>query len=216
MHMRMHIRCGEELSDLVVSMTETKFLLLGLILLLGGLAVIGHVSADMITVTLTASGKIEVQAGASGHNSLTFGGIGSGSILNVVISCTVFPTGASFSTNPSPLAGPFSDGDSFQLFVSTSPSTPPGTYPITCEVSSFTETGAIAPSFAVSPISLSNGAGSLGPNSISIQQQPPPTFYLIVDPAPAIPEYPLGLPILAIFMLVSYGLIRKRTSTKEF
>ena len=31
--------------------------------------------------------------------------------------------------------------------------------------------------------------------------------------APPIPEYPFGLPILAIFMIISYGLIRRRTST---
>ena len=30
-----------------------------------------------------------------------------------------------------------------------------------------------------------------------------------------IPEYPLGLPLLAIFMVISYGLIRRRTSTKK-
>ena len=196
-------------------MSKAKFLFLGLILLLGSLAAMGHVSAaDFITVTLTANGPIEVHAGASGHNLLTFGWVGTEHISNVVISCTGLPTGASFS--PSFLAGPFSSGDSFQLLVSTSPSTPPDTYPITCEAPFFDEaTDIIAPSFAVSPISSSNNAGSLGPNSISIPQQPTPTFYLIVDPAPAIPEYPLGLPILAIFMIISYGLIRRRTSTKH-
>lgn len=198
----------------VSGLSKAKFLLLGLILLLGSLAVMGHVSADNITVTLTASGNIQVQAGASGHNSLTFGGIGSGSISDVVITCTGLPTGASFSTNPSPLTGPFSDGDSFQLFVSTLPSTPPGTYPITCEVSSFTEPLIIAASLAVSPISFSNGAGSLGPDSISIRQPSTPTFNLIVDPA-IIPEYPLGLPVLVIFMLVAYGLIRRQTHSTE-
>lgn len=30
-------------------------------------------------------------------------------------------------------------------------------------------------------------------------------------PAPSIPEYPLGLPLLAIFMVVAYGLIKHRT-----
>lgn len=30
-----------------------------------------------------------------------------------------------------------------------------------------------------------------------------------------IPEYPLGLSLLAIFMVISYGLIRRRTSTKD-
>ncbi len=173
-----------------MSLARTKFLLLGLILLLGGLAVIGHVNADMIAVTLTASGNIEVVAGASGSNTITFGGIGVGSIFNVLISCTGLPTGASFSISPypNPLPGPVSDGNSFILTVTTSLATPPGTYPITC-VSSFTE-DIIAPSFAISPINLSNGAGSLGPDSISIQQQPPPTFILIVDPATFPPVHP--------------------------
>jgi hypothetical protein len=30
-------------------------------------------------------------------------------------------------------------------------------------------------------------------------------------PPPPIPEYPLGLPILAIFMILAYGVIRHRT-----
>ena len=193
----------------VSSLSKAKFLFLSLILLLSSLAVMGHVSADNITVTLTASGNIEVQAGASGHNSLTFGGIGSGSISDPLITCTGFPASVSVSTNPSTLTGPFSDGDSFQMFVSTSPSTHPGTYPITCEVSSFTEPFIIAPSFAVPSISSSNGAGSLGPDSISIQQLPPPTFNLIVDPA-IIPEYPLGLVLLLLALPFGYVIIRRR------
>jgi hypothetical protein len=41
-------------------------------------------------------------------------------------------------------------------------------------------------------------------------------YAIVVSPVPhVIPEYPLGLPILAIFMLVSYGLIRRRTSAKK-
>jgi len=32
---------------------------------------------------------------------------------------------------------------------------------------------------------------------------------------PAIPEYPLGLSLLAIFMILAYGLIRRRTATKK-
>jgi hypothetical protein len=32
-------------------------------------------------------------------------------------------------------------------------------------------------------------------------------------PAAIIPEYPLGLPLLAIFMIVAYGLIRRRIKT---
>jgi hypothetical protein len=35
--------------------------------------------------------------------------------------------------------------------------------------------------------------------------------YLTVDPAAPIPEYPLGLSILAIFMIIGYGVIRRKT-----
>jgi hypothetical protein len=35
-----------------------------------------------------------------------------------------------------------------------------------------------------------------------------------LTPPAIVPEYPLGLPLLAIFMVISYGLIRRRTSTK--
>lgn len=196
-----------------MGLARTKFLLLGLLLLLGSVAVLGNaVAGDSITPTLTASGNIEVQAGASGHNSLTFGGIGLvGSITDVLVTCTGL-TGATFSLSPypNPLPGPVSDGDSFILTVTTPLATPPGTYPITCEVTSFIEPAIIAASFAIFPISFSSGAGSLGPDSISIQQLPSPTFNLIVDPAPPIPEYPLGLPILTILTIIGYGLIRRR------
>jgi hypothetical protein len=37
-------------------------------------------------------------------------------------------------------------------------------------------------------------------------------FKTFVTP-PAIPEYPLGLPLLAIFMIIAYGLIRRKTNT---
>jgi hypothetical protein len=30
-------------------------------------------------------------------------------------------------------------------------------------------------------------------------------------PVAPIPEYPLGLPILAVFMIIGYGLVRRRT-----
>jgi len=35
-----------------------------------------------------------------------------------------------------------------------------------------------------------------------------------IDPVP-IPEYPVGLSVLAIFMIIGYGLIRRKTSTKQ-
>jgi hypothetical protein len=33
--------------------------------------------------------------------------------------------------------------------------------------------------------------------------------------APPIPEYPIGLPLLVIFMIIGYGVIKRRTITKQ-
>ena len=33
--------------------------------------------------------------------------------------------------------------------------------------------------------------------------------------APPIPEYPLGLPILAILTIIGYGLVRRRTNLRQ-
>ena len=183
---------------------------------------IGHVSASG-EVTISASGNIEVLAGASGFNSLIFGGItasGYSYIYNVEFSCTGtstgtdgFPPGASYSPTSLPGSDHFTDGDSFQLTVTTSPSTPPGTYPITCVLEDF-DGASVTEDFAISPISFSSGAGSLGPNSISIQQPPAPTFNLIVN-STVIPEYPLGLPILAILTIISYGLIQRKIKNMQ-
>jgi hypothetical protein len=38
---------------------------------------------------------------------------------------------------------------------------------------------------------------------------------LALNPAPPIPEYSLGLPLLVIFMLISYGLIKRRTRNSK-
>ncbi len=186
-------------------MTEGKLLLVSLILIMGAFAVIRPVGAPS-GAKLTGSGDIEVVAGASGHTTLTFPtSLGGAFSAGALIECSVLPTGA--SSSPSSLPGPISDGYSFQLTVSTSSLTPPGTYHITCNALQPAEM--ISPGFEISSSrGLSNGAGSLGPQSISIQQPVPPSFDLIVDPAP-IPEYPLGLPLLAVFMVVAYGLIRR-------
>lgn len=34
---------------------------------------------------------------------------------------------------------------------------------------------------------------------------------LTVNAAPPIPEYPFGLPLLAIFTIIGYGLVRRKT-----
>jgi hypothetical protein len=36
-----------------------------------------------------------------------------------------------------------------------------------------------------------------------------------LDPASPVPEYPLGLPILAIFMVLAYAVIKRRTKIQE-
>ncbi|MGA2627697.1 MAG: hypothetical protein ABSF63_11665 [Candidatus Bathyarchaeia archaeon] len=48
-----------------------------------------------------------------------------------------------------------------------------------------------------------------------------PTTNFVNDPltvtssAPPIPEYPVGLAILAVFMVIGYGLIRRKTTTQQ-
>jgi len=42
-----------------------------------------------------------------------------------------------------------------------------------------------------------------------------PLTSISVNAAPPIPEYPYGLPLLAIFMLIGYGVIRRKTATKQ-
>jgi ABC-type spermidine/putrescine transport system permease subunit II len=37
------------------------------------------------------------------------------------------------------------------------------------------------------------------------------TFSLQVITPAIVPEYPIGLPLLAIFMIIAYGLIKRRT-----
>ncbi len=194
-------------------MTRTKLLLVGLILILGAFAVIRPISAGVL-VTISNTGNIEVIAGQSNHNDIQFHmPLGEG-VTDLTLSCSGLPPGAACSFFPPILpGGSYLDGASFQVTVSTSPSTPPGTYPITV-VATFTLTdGAIIqPGFSLA----SKGGSTFGPNSITIQQtlSANTQFNLIVDPA-VIPEYPLGLPLLAIFMVICYGLIR-RTSLRKF
>jgi hypothetical protein len=72
---------------------------------------------------------------------------------------------------------------------------------------------------------VSGGAGSIIAPVFSIQQQqfhPEQAFHvfttsfnLVVDPAPPIPEYPFGLVVLAVFMVIAYGVIRRKTIVKQ-
>jgi len=203
MHMRKHIRCGERLLDLVMGLARTKLLLVGLILVLATFAVIRPISASDGFVSISNSGNIEVIAGQSNHNTITFSISDIAvTVIDVSIICSGLPAGATCSTNPSNLPGPFANGASFEVIVSTLPSTPPGTYPITVEVS-FIEfrvsSDVIQPSF------LASSGGSLEPESISIQQSTTThtTFNLIVDPATFPPVHPT--PVGGV-MLPSVGL----------
>ena len=194
-----------------MGLVKTKFLLLSLILVLAMFAAIRPIRAGD-DVTISSLGPVVVVAGQSSFTLIQFNNIPSGEeVTSVTISCTGLPAGATCSTNPPNLLGPWFNGNSFEVVVNTSSSTPSGTYTIIVDAF-FTETSTtvtiIQPSFLV----LSGG--SLGPESISIQQDPPPsattTFRLTVNPASTIPEYPLGLPILAILTIISYGLIRRK------
>jgi hypothetical protein len=165
--------------------------------------------------SISNSGNIEVMAGQSNHNDIQFHVASGESVTDLTLSCTNLPLGAACSVFPPILlGGSYLDGASFQVTVSTSPSTPPGSYLITV-VATFTLTpiDLIRPVFSLS----SNGGSSLGPNSVTIQQDPSAStqFNLIVDPATAIPEYPLGLPVLVIFMVIAYGLIKRKTRNPE-
>ncbi len=50
-----------------------------------------------------------------------------------------------------------------------------------------------------------------GQYSVAVEGDSPSCVNFTVQSAPPIPEYPLGLLILAIFMVVTYGVIRRRT-----
>lgn len=192
---------------LVTDLARTKFLLLGLILVLATCAVIRPISA-IPTVTVSNSGNIVVAAGQSGSTLITFHVLSIFEIDSVTISCSGLPADATCSTNPASLPGPWFDGTSFDVVVNTSPSTPAGAYPITVTVFFTGPPTIIQPSFLVS------SSGSIGPESVTIQASAPAspttTFTLTVDPA-VIPEYPLGLAVLAIFMIIAYGVIRRKT-----
>lgn len=62
-------------------------------------------------------------------------------------------------------------------------------------------------------------SGVSSPTTFPATIAPAPTYpwvesSLALNAAAPIPEYPLGLLLLAVFMVISYGLIRRRTSTR--
>ena len=179
----------------------------GLILLFV-VGLIKPVSAVPPTVTLSADpSSVTVTAGSSASTTITF----HNAAASPTITCSGLPSGASCSTNPSPLPTIINDGYQFTLTISAASSTSPGAYTVTVQAT-FSGPTIIQPSFlTISPIQFGS-SGGIGPNSLLIQQDPTASVTITVTVNPAsIPEYPLGLPVLAIFMIIAYGLIKRRT-----
>jgi hypothetical protein len=115
---------------------------------------------------------------------------------------SVKPTWANTTVTPNPALAnqpiTFSDGNSNTHLIIYSGSGCTGTVLDDFSVSEFGYT-----------VTLSAGlpAGSYSATDGTIV----PCVNFTVQAAPPIPEYPLGVAILAIFMLVGYGLVRRRT-----
>ena len=177
------------------------------------------------TLTLTASPPtISLTAGSSGSTTITFENVqevsGGSAIAPFIYSCSGLPDGWSCSTNLSsdPTVA-YSDGSTFTLTISTSSSTAPGTYPIVFQLTGYSVASMIQPIlFGISPTPFTPAnSGGLGPSSI-VEQTPPTgsvSVSVIISSTTPIPEYPLSLSILAIFMILAYGVIRRRTVTKQ-
>lgn len=75
---------------------------------------------------------------------------------------------------------------------------------------SATFTGAGSDKSAASPVTMT--WSSTGASSSFVWDQ---VGVQLVPSAPAIPEYPLGLPLLALFMVIGYGLIKRRTRNQK-
>ena len=197
-----------------------------LILAIVGAVLVSPIYADGSTCSpfspldclVSNSGNIEVIAGNSGSNTITLSATGGGIIEQgdmvvfsgalfsgpPVVGCTsVLPTGAACSFNPTQVVSvlPLTTSESSTLTITTSPTTPPGTYLVTVEVGLVLGPVLIAPVFSIQQQQVHPEQSS----QVFATQ-----FNLIVDPTPPIPEYPSGLAILAILMLISYSVIRRK------
>jgi hypothetical protein len=205
-----------------------------LILTIVGAVSVSPAYADGVTCTpaftagcsVSNSGNIEVVAGNSGSNTITLSAVGgdleafdivmfSGALFSgpPVVGCTsVLPTGAgcSFSPTQVPSVLPLTSFESSSLTITTSSTTPPGTYPVTVEVGFVSGGALIAPVFSIQQQQVHPEQGF----QVFTTQ-----FNLIVDP-PAVggrvlmdplQEYALALPLLGILMVIGYGLVRRRT-----
>ena len=172
--------------------------------------------------TTSATNDITVNAGGSGSTTTTLSWdstsdcplsmVGAGCFYFITETCSTapgaitvtLPAGVSCSAQTTEKIGPASDV-TFTLTLTTSPSTPPGNYPITLTGGYFTDLpsapgGCVGDNcFYFLAASLTTGGGT-------------PSFTLTVN-STVIPEYPLGLPFLAILAVIGYGVIRRRIPT---
>jgi hypothetical protein len=162
-------------------------------------------------ITTSATNDVTVTAGGSGSTTASISwsayddGAGCAYVVdegcvNVPPCVTVtLPAGVTCPTQYQTLFGVGTLESSFTITFTTSPSTPPGPYHITL-VGSFPVCISTDCDGFLSP-SLTSGGGT-------------PSFHLNVN-ASIIPEYPLGLPLLAILMLVGYTVLRRKTITNQ-
>lgn len=163
----------------------------------------------MVTVAGTGVGSVTVKASYPGDsNNVASSGTFSLTVNSMLVAPTVTVTQAVLSQGQS-------------TTLSSSPvttGTPPYTYqwlvkgPTDSEYSpipgatSASYTFTTSTSTAVGVWSFELKVTDSDPSIIST-----PVTVTVNPAAPPIPEYPLGLPILAIFMIIGYGLVRRRT-----
>jgi len=133
--------------------------------------------------------------------------------------CNPPPPGATWNTKDGTTNWGTAGGD-FTVTGAASQTVPAGfgyvTWDVTAIVKAWIEGGQPNYGFLIKDLSESIGAtkGAL----FYAREQGSNMPILTVDYTVrqlAIPEYPLGLPLLAIFMIISYGLIRRRASAKK-
>lgn len=173
-------------------------------------------------ITTSATNDVTVTAGGSGSTTVNFSFMLTGDcevsaangLTTITAGCDTLtlptgvscPSGSQTHTYIGTDIGPVTttcplctDSASFTFTFATSPSTPAGTYPMTATLSipsPCPSTRAGAPCFGDLLVGLTTGTET-------------PSFNLIVNPT-VIPEYPLGLPLLAILTVIAFGLIRRR------
>ena len=171
---------------------------LSLLLLLGLSVSVKPVRAQVSGLAASATNDVRVTSAGSSTTTVNFDfTLQTGFDAYVTVNCSpdLIPIAVSCPIPISPHV--FGSGVPIHLSIiftfTTSTSTPAGIYPITLETSFLCN---IFNTCFVSAIaSLATGTSQ---------------FNLIVN-APVIPEYPLGLPLLATCMVIGYSLIKRRT-----